>query len=447
MSFLWWYKLLFMTELITAEVLFTFRLTKRRFFVWRVLAAIAVCYAVAALYPLPKSVSYSGWYASLMFLAMFAVTFCALLFVYRVSPVKLLFCAITAYTVQHLSYELFALLSDIFTLEGDMYNSGTLDFSTFSGATVVTALVYVDLYILVYALSYYIMGKRLKGNADIDPNVFLMLFGAAILLIDIVLNAFVVYISVFSREYDLIVCIYNALCCILVFFIQASMIKAKDMRLEMESLSEMLRSAKRQYELQKENIDLINIKCHDLRYQINRLAADKAIEDSQLQQINDAVSIYDATVKTGNEVLDIILTEKSLVCREKNIKITCMADGAALSFMHEGELYALFGNMIDNAIEAVSKIADEEKRYIGLNSYAVGDLISITMENYYEGVIKFASDGLPITDKSDRTYHGYGMRSIAALVGEYDGDLSVSADNGIFTLNIMLPKKRDRAVV
>ena len=93
--------------------------------------------------PVADKVSYSGWYASLMFLVLFATTFCALLFVYRISAVKLLFCGITAYTVQHLSYELFALLSNVFSFGGmDMYDSGILDFSTLNSGTVIAALVY-----------------------------------------------------------------------------------------------------------------------------------------------------------------------------------------------------------------------------------------------------------------------------------------------------------------
>lgn len=440
MSALWWYKLLFMTELLAAEALFTFRLQKRGYFALRAALVVAVCYAVAALYPLPTKVSYSGWYASLMFLVLFATTFCALLFVYKISAVKLLFCGITAYTVQHLSYELFALLSNVFSFGGmDMYDSGILDFSTLNSGTVIAALVYFDLYVIVYGVSYWIMGKRFNAYADVDLNVALLLFVAAILLIDIVLNAFTVYINAYSKDYELIVCVYNILCCMLAFYIQASMLKVKDMKMEMQSVSDMLRQSQRQYKLQKENIDLINLKCHDLRYQISRLTSGKAIDDEELGKISDAISIYDATVKTGNEVLDIILTEKSLICREKGITLTCMADCGAFEFMREGELYALFGNIVDNAIEAVSKLDDVQKRCISLNVRNAGAMISVKAENYYAGEIKFSADGLPLTDKKDKDFHGYGMLSIQTLVHKYGGNMSVAANDGIFRLNIMFP--------
>lgn len=67
MSMLSLYKLLFMSELLIAEGLVSFRLNKRRFFVLRCIAAIILCYAVALLFPLPPRVAYSWRYTSLMF--------------------------------------------------------------------------------------------------------------------------------------------------------------------------------------------------------------------------------------------------------------------------------------------------------------------------------------------------------------------------------------------
>ena len=55
---------------------------------------------------------------------------------------------------------------------------------------------------------------------------------------------------------------------------------------------------------------------------------------------------------TGNHALDVILTEKSLICKQKEIKLTCMADGKQLAFMQTTDLYSIFGNLLNNSIEA-----------------------------------------------------------------------------------------------
>lgn len=154
------------------------------------------------------------------------------------------------------------------------------------------------------------------------------------------------------------------------------------------------------------------------------------------------ISIYDADVKTGNEAIDIILTEKNLLCCNKKIKLTCMADCKKLFFIDDSDLYVLFGNALDNAIEAVSKIDNKEKRYIGFTVYNHNDMISINVNNFYSGEISLDKDGLPITTKDNKDYHGFGMKSIKMIVDKYHGDVSIVTKDNIFNLNIFIPIKK-----
>lgn len=447
MSSLFWYKILFMTELLIAEGLFTFRLKKRSCFFLRAACGLAVCFAAAVLYPLGEGVAYSWWYSSLMFLVLFSFTFAALMLCYRITFSGALFFALTAYTLQHITHEIFMLIANVTQFGGDfdMYSPDILDFANFSKATLVFCLIYADIYIAGYAAAYLIFGRRINREDDIKiKSLMLLWFGACILLIDIVLNSVVVYGIEEYKSYEIVVCVYNIICCILVFYIQMSLISAKDMQSEIAQMTEILRQAQRQYVLQKENIDLINMKCHDLRHRMRSIASAGRLDDEELDEINSAISIYDDKVNTGNEVLDIILTEKSLACHEKGVKMTCLADGAALSFIRDGDLYALFGNVVDNAIEAASKLTEEDKRCVSLNVNVVNALVSVTASNYFTGEIRFSADGLPLTSKKDTNYHGFGMRSIEAVVKKYGGNLSVVVKDDLFRLNILLPRREDK---
>ncbi len=439
MSQLFYYKLIFLTELLIAEFLFAFRLKKRKHFVIRLLIGLFVCYAVTFFFPLA---SYSGWYSSLLFLSIFALTlFCVFFNCYNAPPVTCFFLAITAYTVQHLSYEIYLLISDLMDANFNLYGSAVIDFSNISNLVIFLILIYLEIHVAVYYLSYLIIGKRLYRNGEIKiQNKSILLLAVLILLVDIVINAFVVYIDHnVNSLYGVIICIYNILCCILVFYIQLSLLNTKKMEIEIKTTKQLLTQARKQYETSRENINSINMKCHNLKYEVRKMGQKSEWNEQSIKEIENMIAIYDTNVKTGNEAIDIILNEKSLLCLNRGIMLTCMADCKNLSFIRESDLYVLFGNALDNAIEAVSKITDAKKKFIHVQVYPHENLISISVQNYYEGSISLDENGLPITTKEEKDYHGFGMKSIQFIAEKYQGDVSIVLKDSIFHLNIILP--------
>lgn len=63
------------------------------------------------------------------------------------------------------------------------------------------------------------------------------------------------------------------------------------------------------------------------------------------------------------------------ILREVGIILNCMADGACLDFMDAVDIYTIFGNALDNAIESVSKLEDPEQRMISVMVFSRADLI------------------------------------------------------------------------
>lgn len=440
---LFYYKLLFLTELLIAEFLFSFRLEKRSKFVLRCLLSIVICYVATFFYPLA---SYTGWYSSLMFCLIFLMTYLAIMFCFNTSFVNGLFISITAYTVQHLSYEISALCSNIFNASDffSMYSSEILDFTKISNTTILVALIYIEIYLVVYFVCYKILSKKLYQDGEIKlQNKNMLLLAVLILLVDIIINAFVVYITgAINHIYEIIICIYNILCCVLVFYIQLSLLNTKKMEKEIETTQQLLQQARKQYQMSRENIGFINLKCHDLKYQVRTLGQKRKVNEDYIKEIENSISIYDSNVKTGNEAVDIILIEKSLFCFNRGIKLTCMADCKNMDFINESDLYVLFGNALDNAIEAVEKVDDQEKKFIDLNVYSHNNLISISINNYYSDEIELDKEGMPLTSKRDKNYHGFGMKSIKLIAKKYGGDVSIVTSNNIFNLNIIIPIKK-----
>ena len=131
--------------------------------------------------------------------------------------------------------------------------------------------------------------------------------------------------------------------------------------------------------------------------------------------------------------------EKGRFCKSHDIQWTCLADGAQLSFMALEDIYALFGNALDNAIAAVMELDEPEKRVISVRVVTQGELLMIQVQNYFDHPLTF-EDGLPRSTRTDGPGHGYGMKSIRYTAEKYGGTISVQTRQNIFTLQVLLPQ-------
>lgn len=114
-------------------------------------------------------------------------------------------------------------------------------------------------------------------------------------------------------------------------------------------------------------------------------------------------------------------------------------DPDAISFLGKVEIATLFGNALDNAIESERKI-EIGKRYIHLDAKRKNNIVAIHMENYYEGDL-ILSSSLPETNKTNKIYHGYGLKSIQYIVDKYEGNMQLKVENHMFNLNIVITVK------
>ncbi|MBR6955085.1 MAG: sensor histidine kinase [Clostridia bacterium] len=208
-------------------------------------------------------------------------------------------------------------------------------------------------------------------------------------------------------------------------------------RADMAMMEQILSEERKQFVQMKENIDIINMRCHDLKHQLEDFSG--RLTDREIAELREAMEIYDSNIRTGSEALDVVLYIHQLTCRKEGIILTCLADGGALSFMRTRHIYALFNNAISNALEAVRKVQDPEKRVIGLTVERGAGTVEVEVTNYYEGELQIQADGAPRTTKADSRHHGFGTLSMRYIAEQYGGSLTVEARRGIYTLHVSLP--------
>lgn len=225
--------------------------------------------------------------------------------------------------------------------------------------------------------------------------------------------------------------------CVLTVGYFISIFKKEQTDLEVETMQRILQENREQHNIFKENIDIINRKCHDIKFMLSSLSAEG--QEAYIEDLKSAVEIYEAAPKTGNIVLDVVLSENILRAKDVGVELNCIADGKLLDFIEEADLYALFGNIISNALEAASK-ASNDKRYIDLFVGELkGNLIRIAAENGYSGEITL-KNGLPQTTKNDTANHGFGMKSLNYIVKKYGGALDIRIVDQTFKLSIVFEK-------
>lgn len=353
-----------------------------------------------------------------------------LMFVYDTGPWQALFCATAGYTLQNLASGLEVTATILISHRA----SGTL---AEPEATIVAALVFSAVYVVGYlALVRQIDRNGLTIVEDRSMLAMFLIVAFAIIGFDLLIKSLVWESVKFTTL--VLIRFVHALICAFVLFAEYEILYARRMSEEKAETERLLAERDRQYRLSRENIEAINIKCHDIRHQIRHLADNgEVVDKSVLADIAHEVNVYDSVVQTGNEALDTILTEKSLACSNEGIVLSCIADGSALDFMTPSDIYSLFGNALDNAIEATRKVGDPERRTITLNVERRGAMVAVSVENYCTETPRF-KDGLPLTTKRDRMNHGFGTKSMECIVRRNGGSLHMGARGGVFYLNALL---------
>ena len=203
---------------------------------------------------------------------------------------------------------------------------------------------------------------------------------------------------------------------------------------DVDAMREMMHLQRVQFDANRDNVQLVNEKYHDINKLLNGLA--QHVPENQIENLRTEISSYDAQANTGNEALDVVLTEKRLHCNARGFELTAMADGKALDFVEELDIYALFSNLLSNAMEAVEKLPETSERFITLKVSKSGNMVTIHEENPCTDEVIF-EDGLPQTT-GDPMWHGFGMRSMERIAEKYGGTLTAEQQGKLFLVDILL---------
>ena len=162
---------------------------------------------------------------------------------------------------------------------------------------------------------------------------------------------------------------------------------------------------------------------------------DRELSD-YLGAMTNTVNRLDFSQNTGNGITDIILAQKTAEAAKRGITLTHSFSFPQKRTVDAYHIGIILNNALQNAVEACE---NEEEKEIYLCSYSRGSLYFIKCQNTFTGQLDIdKNSGLPLTKKKNRSAHGIGLSNIKRCAEKYKGDMDFSAENGEFTLTVML---------
>lgn len=414
------YKYGLVLELWLPLILFTLSLKKRKLFFLRMLLipiAIGIFCFVRSASPIN-----SVFEKIVIYMILYFVLFLLNYFIYDAQFRIIVYCTMGGIIAQHVAYTL-----------SDLVRYFLLPSTSLLWANIVYAILAIIINIVLF----------LSFSFNQDPRDFIRLQKGPIIISTImifiiciiVLQFFEYYRSQVIFPYYILFVVLDMTCCLTIYLIQKiSYLSARD-----TIGKEIMKNRLHQYESLQSVIEVMNIRIHDLKHQIRKLEKDNSVSPDVIKQLNDTISKYKNFSRCGNDIIDTILTEKNIKFEKEQIKFTYNFNGRLFNHFSIQDINSVFGNALDNAIESLITLPPE-KRFLTIRSFEKGNIAIISFENTFYGKPSFNKDGLLNTTKESSIYHGFGLRSIRSTVKKYNGNMTITIEEGTFKLQLLIPQ-------
>ncbi len=299
------------------------------------------------------------------------------------------------------------------------------------------------LFLICMSMSYYMVYKWLQNNPFVEYLYDNKLYRRAMCVYSFFGIMCFCRVYRFENTENLIkywsfylVCAFVMCGTFIIYFVQ---IKGKEKNRILSMRNSLLES---NYQSLQKAYDENRMLYHDFKNHI--LAISQLIYENRNKEALEYVRTYidytlsiNQRVDTGCKIIDIILNSKIAEASEKEIDFKCEVEMIGELDIQDIDMCALLANLLDNAIEACEKIADEN-RWIYLKIKRKNCMLLIWIEN---SVLERKNEKTNFfqSTKSNKLIHGFGMKSIDNVIQKYDGYKEYIIQKNKFEIYISLP--------
>lgn len=228
---------------------------------------------------------------------------------------------------------------------------------------------------------------------------------------------------------------------ILVLYLYDQIMQSYQNKLDKKLLLQQNNAYLKQLELIQHSQENIRLLKHDFKHHLATLHNYLKTEDitsamAYLQDIDQTISGCNVYVACANETVNAILNAKIHLARQYKITVQTSIHLPEQLRVRPFDLSAILGNLMDNAIEATKEITDAGKKNIFLEIKMDRDIIFLTMQNPFCHQIQ-SKNGSLCSTHTDRANHGYGLRSIEAILKKYNGTMDYAYQNNQFRIKML----------
>lgn len=298
--------------------------------------------------------------------------------------------------------------------------------------------------LVLILILYFMLRKKTLVGADERANRYLLIFTGA--------NMFVAYSVTLAyerlgSEVDSLVAAFTILVLLLmtifVYMIYGKIWESIELKKQIEKYEYQIEILRQHQKEREENEQELRRFRHDQRQKLAYLKelaeVSKSNEIIQFlkEELKEDVKSSSRLLNTGNRVVDAMLNDKYKKAMASGLEFEATLDIPSQLPYEDGDLCVILGNLLDNAYEATVKVK-QGRQYIKTVILFDRNSLIISVENSFEGKLKYGWDGQLLSSKEDSKNHGFGLKSVKKKVEKYGGDIYFEIQTEVFKIKAVL---------
>ena len=228
---------------------------------------------------------------------------------------------------------------------------------------------------------------------------------------------------------------------VLGFYYMVSLLEKESQMQKLRLLHEQTQNQMDLYQSMKKHYEQQRRFSHDYKNQLNCIQG--MLENGQTKEAAEYIAGLtgnfrqnEMCINTSHAVVNVMLNQKYLEACDNGIVMTMVSGDLSGLTISEEDIVTLLGNLLDNAIEACEKLA--ENKVIQFKMVLEEEQLVLSIRNPVKDAVQIKNNRI-VTSKRDKSQHGIGLLNVDSVIRKNNGTSVLKCENGWFSFAAMIP--------